>query len=303
MGLEDNFFENPGPSRGKDLSEPQESLISVDAPEREVEGGLSLHFDERGNLSHSDSGTASKGPDSRQSGIYSEAGSFQNEDFFDDEKVLTEAVPGGTEQTELAALEQSPLVNETVATNENQDELYKQFEQAAKLGRSLFNESRQRTDGALAAYLDPRGFNDEDVKALGKQELLSPESVAEAERASLALALQSADQITQARLPQQQSEHVLKRRTLEVEIDSLGKVDGMLGAGFRKAQSWIREGRASEVVQEARKVIARSQKISPDKITASDKQILEWVQNTIHAAGRRVRQHRTKGTQLLRGGR
>ncbi len=209
-----------------------------------------------------------------------------------DQEISEASPPSGEQQTS----EQTPI-------DENQEQLRQQFEQARRLGQDFYAESRRRENRDLSPYLNQRRFNPEDVKALQNREQISVEDIAEAERASLAVSLQAADQVARVELPRQRAERALKRRTLEDEVDSLKKVDGMLGAGFRRTQSMIKEGRATEVVQEARKVIAYSKKTAPDKIKASDKQVLEWVQNTIHSAGRRVRKHRTNAIELLRGGR
>lgn len=77
----------------------------------------------------------------------------------------------------------------------------------------------------------------------------------------------------------------------------------MLEAGFRQVQSMITMGRIGEIIQEARNVIAYNQKIRPDQVKSSDKQICEWIQNTIHGVGRRVRHHHKQAKRLLSGDR
>jgi hypothetical protein len=166
-------------------------------------------------------------------------------------------------------------------------------------------ESRQREDKGLVPYLNQRMFNPEDTKALRNREQLAPADVEAVRSASMAISLQAADQIVLAKLPRQGPERALKQRTLEDEVDSLGKIDRMLGAGFHQAQTMMKEGQTDQLVQQARQVIAYRQKISPDQIKTSDQQVLEWVQNTIQEAGKRVRQHRDKAKQLwsqARGG-
>lgn len=186
---------------------------------------------------------------------------------------------------------------------EDTEKLSQRFEGAAKLGRNWMSESRQREERGLAPYLNQQLFSPEYIKALRSREQLAPADIEAARNASMAISLQAADQIVLAKLPRQRPEHALKQRTLEEEIDSLQKIDSMLGAGFRRAQSMMKEGQTDQLVQEARQVIAYRQKISPDQIKTSNQQVLEWVQNTIQEAGKRVRRHRDQAKDLWSQGR
>jgi hypothetical protein len=209
------------------------------------------------------------------------------------------------EAPKLSVPVNEPSAGEQVQSTENNENLRQQFEQAAKLGREFFAESRQRENKALAPYLNQDLFNAENIKTLRSREQLTPADVEAARNASMAISLQAADQIVRATLPRQRAEQALKPRILEDEIDSLGKIDGMLGSYFRRAQTMIKEGRINEVAQNARQVKAYVNKTSVDNIKMNDQQAVEWAQNVIQGAGKRVRQHRAKAKELwsqTRGG-
>jgi len=206
---------------------------------------------------------------------------------------------------ELSVPKNELSVVEQDQSTENNENLRQQFEQAAKLGREFLAESRQREKKALAPYLNQRLFNPENIKTLRSREQYSSADVSAAKHASLALSLQAADQIVRATLPRQRAEQVLKPHILEEEVDSLGKIDGLLGSGFRRAQTMIKEGRIDEVAHNARQVKAYVNKTSIENIKMNDQQAVEWAQNVIQAAGKRVRQHRVKAKELwsqTRGG-
>lgn len=201
-------------------------------------------------------------------------------------------------ETPALSLPENEKLAEQGQPIEDTEKLPQRFEGAAKLGRNWISESRQRENRGLAPYLNQGLFNPEYIKALQNSEQLTTADIEAARNASMAISLQAADQIVLAKLPRQRPEHALKQRTLEEEIDSLQKIDNMLGVGFRRAQSMMKEGQTDQLVQQARQVISYRQKISLDQIKTSNQQVLEWVQNTIQEAGKRVRQHRDQAKEL-----
>lgn len=215
--------------------------------------------------------------------------------------IESDAVP--TVEMPTLSLPENEKPTEQEQLIEDTEMLRQRFEGAAKLGRSWMSESRQREDRGLAPYLNQQFFNPECIKALRSREQLTPADVEAARNASMAISLQAADQILLAKLSRQEPERALKQHTLENEVDSLGKIDSMLGAGFHRAQVMIKEDQANQLIQQARQVIAYRQKISPDQVKTSDQQVLEWVKKTIQEAGKRVRRHRDQAKGLWAQGR
>lgn len=187
----------------------------------------------------------------------------------------------------------------SLEAGENQAELRQKLLEAAELGRGVVAESQQRQQQSLIPYLKPEAFNPKDVAALKGREQISSQDIIEAERASLTLALQAADQIARVELPRRPAGRALRPQAIQAEVDSFTRLDGILGKSFFRAKKMIEEGRANELIQEARKVIAQAEQTTPDKIEASDQEILQWVENTIQTAGQRIQGHLTRAQKLL----
>lgn len=177
--------------------------------------------------------------------------------------------------------------NRPAQTSEN----LHQYEVDARLGRGILNITKDRENRRLTSFVDGTRFDQADVLAVRRRhqnEALTDIDVAEARRASAGIALEMATQINEVQLP----------RTAGVNED-LKSLEDMI-QGIRLGSTSVKEytkDNPSILIQEARKVIARRQKISPEQVKLTDQQLIAYTQEQYEKAFRRL----SKGAEALRG--
>lgn len=185
--------------------------------------------------------------------------------------------------------------SQPIQVEENQTavatEYLRQCETEARLGRGILSIIKDREDRGLTPFVNGTRFDQADILAVRKRhqsEALTDTDVSEARRASVGLALEMAAQITEVQLP----------RTAGVNED-LKSLEDMI-QGIRLGSTSVKEytkDNPSILIQEARKVIARRQKISPEQVKLTDQQLIAYAQEQYEKAFRRL----SKGAEALRG--
>lgn len=112
----------------------------------------------------------------------------------------------------------------TTTREEGSERLRREFNQAAKLGRNIFNEVSLREEGRLTPYFRSADFNRDNLAAIGErgEGEVTEEEVLAARRASLGIGLEAAVLINEARLP--------RGGPIREDLESLGRLRSLLRA-------------------------------------------------------------------------
>lgn len=199
---------------------------------------------------------------------------------------ITDAQRAAGVQRDEAALAtaREALAYETT-TPEQQANLAGHWDQNARLGRLALRAISDREQARYSLQYDPRGFDRQDIRTIREKPTerpLTAADVAEARRASYAIALQIAVQTNETQVP--------RSAGLREDADSLDEVGKVVRSGMNLARDLAvaPNGERDVVLNEARKVIAQRMKQPVDRITSTDKQLLDWTAQQFTGAHTRL---------------
>jgi len=157
------------------------------------------------------------------------------------------------------------------------------YNEASKLGRTIVATSKERGDRKLTPFTDEKKLSPDSLGKIGPKsaESISDAEIQSASVASFSIALETAVQITEARLN--------PNAPIREDINSLEQMMRCLKGGVEVAKKFgDQEAQNKVIIQETRKILAKKNTVPVDELKMEDKQILEQFNRWYGAAIKRI---------------
>lgn len=184
-----------------------------------------------------------------------------------------------------------PTKDQTAASNATRSpELQRQHEQTSSLGRAILDITQDREANRWTPFTRIQQFPPEDIAVTKRKrtgEVVEEEDVSEANRGSLAIALEAATQVNEFRST---------AAGIREDSDSLQHLITAIRNGGALNQDLIKQN-PSLIAAEMKKIIARRQKIVPDQVKFTEEQLMRIADEQFRNAFGRL----SKSAQALSG--